>query len=229
MLRVEFRTIPNGIIEEVASRAGSVRSIELDNAFYIEDGNWIESFTVSATEQVDFQDVCSDISGADLIHVQEIPTGPSNVYVNRVMLVANEPYPFILGIVLRQEAIPNRIVLTDDTLDVIVSARDWELFRKIADEIQEKLDAFELKSVSEIENPGEPLDSGRLTELLVNKLTADQLAVLGTAYELGYFDVPRQKSAVEVAEALGISQSTFSERLRRAERNLFELIYGRQE
>ncbi|HZD44050.1 MAG TPA: helix-turn-helix domain-containing protein, partial [Methanomicrobiales archaeon] len=142
---------------------------------------------------------------------------------------ANEPYPFILGIVLRQEAIPNRIVLTGDTLDVIVSARDWELFREIADEVQEKLDAFELKKVTEIENPGEPLDSGRLSELLVNKLTADQLAVLGTAYELGYFDVPRQKSAVEVAEALDISQSTFSERLRRAERNLFELIYGRQE
>lgn len=228
MLRVEFRTIPHGIIEQVSSRIEGVRSIELDNAFYIEDGNWIESFTVSTTERVDFEDVCSDISGADFIHAREIPTGPSNVHVDRVMLVANEPYPFILGIVLRQEAIPNRIVLTGETLDVIATARDWELFRKIADEVQEKLDGFELKSVSEIENPGEPLDSGRLSELLVNKLTEDQLSVLGTAYEMGYFDVPRQKSSAEVAEALDISQSTFSERLRRAERNLFELIYGQQ-
>ena len=229
MLRIQFRTVPTGIIEEIAMRVGVTRSIELDNAFYIEDGNWLESLTLATTEPVDVVTVCEDISGADLIHVQDIPTGPSDVYAYRVMLVANEPYPFILGIILRQEAIPNRIVLNGEELEIVVTARDWELFRDLADEVLEKLDTFELESVTEIENPGEPLDSGRLSEVLVNKLTAEQLSVMGTAYEMGYFDVPREVSAIEVAEAIGIGQSTFSERLRRAERNLFELIYGPRE
>lgn len=53
-------------------------------------------------------------------------------------------------------------------------------------------------------------------------LTDHQQEALRTAYELGYFDIPRRASLQEVAAALDISASSLSERLRRAQTRLIE-------
>ena len=216
-------------MEKLDVRLEDVRSIELDNAFYIEDGRWIESLTISSTVDFDPHDAIAEIWGVELFYTHEIPTGPSNITVRRLTIIANESYPFILGLVLRREAIPNRIVLQEGEFEIVVTARDWEGFRSLADDLEESLGAFELRSVSQIERPGEPLDSGRITEVLTTKLSPEQLAVLETAYEMGYFDVPRTASTNEIAEELNVSQSTASERLRVAERNLLALLYGPRE
>lgn len=55
-----------------------------------------------------------------------------------------------------------------------------------------------------------------------NGLTDGQSEALRTAYELGYFDIPRGASLEDVAAELGISASAVSERLRRAETRLIE-------
>lgn len=51
-------------------------------------------------------------------------------------------------------------------------------------------------------------------------LTDRQRDVLVTAVELGYFEVPREASAADVAAEFDLDQSTVTEHLRRAERNL---------
>ncbi|GAB3676380.1 helix-turn-helix domain-containing protein [Halopiger thermotolerans] len=206
-----------------------VRSIELDNAFYVEDGTWIESLTVAVDGDFDPETALEGISGASLYYESEIPTASADLEIRRLAILANESYPFILSLILRQEVIPNRIVLQNDRFEVVTTARDWDQFRSMADEVQETLGEFELLSVARDEEPGEPLDSGRLTEVLVSKLTDDQLAVLETAYNSGYFDVPRDVSETELAADLDVSQSTLNERLRTAERTLLELIYGPRE
>lgn len=206
----------------------NARSIELDNAFYVEDGTWIESLTVASTADFDPNAAVAAISGVTMFYTHEIPTGPSGITVRRLNIVADESYPFILGLVLRREAIPNRIVHQGGEFEVVVTVRNWERFRSLADYLEESLGTFELQSVNQIENPGEPLDSGRLTEVITTKLSREQLVVLETAYEAGYFDVPRKATTDDIAERLGVSQSTASERLRVAERNLLELIYGPQ-
>ena len=216
-------------MEKLDARLEDVRSIELDNAFYIEDGKWIESFTVSSMADFDPYEVIAEIWGTEMFYTHEIPTGPSNITVRRLTIIANESYPFILGLILRREAIPNRIVLQEDEFEVVATARDWEGFRSLADALKESLGAFELQSVNQIEKPGEPLDSGRITEVLTTKLSHEQLAVLETAYEMGYFDVPRTASTNDISEELNVSQSTASERLRVAERNLLTLLYGTRE
>ncbi|WP_290814062.1 helix-turn-helix domain-containing protein [Halovivax sp.] len=53
-------------------------------------------------------------------------------------------------------------------------------------------------------------------------LTAGQAEALETAYEMGYFEVPRRNDAAAVADALGVSKSAFLERLRRAEATLLQ-------
>lgn len=53
-------------------------------------------------------------------------------------------------------------------------------------------------------------------------LTDHQREALRTAYELGYFDIPRHASLEALAAELGISASAASERLRRAQTELIE-------
>ncbi len=57
-------------------------------------------------------------------------------------------------------------------------------------------------------------------------LTAAQAAALRTAFEMGYFSVPKESTATEVATAMGISKSAFLERLRRGQTALFEQLLG---
>ena len=53
-------------------------------------------------------------------------------------------------------------------------------------------------------------------------LTDRQQEALRTAYELGYFDIPRRASLEDVAGELDISSSSVSERLRRAQTQLIQ-------
>lgn len=51
-------------------------------------------------------------------------------------------------------------------------------------------------------------------------LTDRQLEVLQRAYEMGFYDVPREATIAEVAEEVDIDDATVSEHLQRAERNI---------
>lgn len=226
LLTVEFETEPTGVLAELAPAIGNNGSVELDNAFYVEDGEWLESLTVASTEEIDAERRLEAISGVSVFYAQSIPSGPTGTYRTRNVVFAREPYPFVLELVLRRHAIPNRLVLRNGMVTVIATVRDWEDFREMAADVEEKFGTFDLSRVDNASRPGEPLDSGRLSDVLVSKLTDDQLNVLETAYSMGYFAVPRDSSAREVAAKLDIQQSTFSERIRTAERAFLELVFG---
>lgn len=67
-----------------------------------------------------------------------------------------------------------------------------------------------LQSITDYDGPEQPMDS----------LTGRQREILETAYEAGYFDVPRTASTADLASALDLDPSTVAEHLQRAERNL---------
>ncbi|QSG14769.1 helix-turn-helix domain-containing protein [Halapricum desulfuricans] len=54
----------------------------------------------------------------------------------------------------------------------------------------------------------------------LNVLTARQREVLDTAYEMGYFEYPKEATASEVADALDVATPTFTEHLAAAQHNL---------
>ncbi len=62
----------------------------------------------------------------------------------------------------------------------------------------------------------------RSAEAAGGPLTEEQREALVTAYEAGYFSVPREASMAEVADELGVSSQAVSERLRRAHQRLVE-------
>ena len=68
----------------------------------------------------------------------------------------------------------------------------------------------ELRKLDVYQGPDRPLD----------ELTDRQREVVRTAYESGYYEVPRETTTEEVAAELDVDPSTVAEHLQRAERNL---------
>jgi len=72
----------------------------------------------------------------------------------------------------------------------------------------------DLRRIGSYDGPTRPLDD----------LTARQREVIETAWEMGYYEVPKDVSADEVAAELDLDSSTVNEHLQRAERNLLGQI-----
>lgn len=70
----------------------------------------------------------------------------------------------------------------------------------------------------------ERLHDYRTQETALEALTARQREVLEDAFDRGYYDVPRRASVSEIAAELGLDDSTVSEHLQRAERNLLAAV-----
>jgi DNA-binding CsgD family transcriptional regulator len=71
-----------------------------------------------------------------------------------------------------------------------------------------------LQRIGRYDGPDYPLDD----------LTARQREVIETAWEMGYYEVPKEVSADEIASGMGLDSSTVNEHLQRAERNLLGRI-----
>lgn len=166
----------------------------------------------------------SDLSRIELLHHEQLVDGLPPSY--RLTIVAHEPYPFLLGVILRENAIPNRLELQNKRFHGIVTVSEWESLRTLADKLQEQFGQFKLVSVNQVNTTGKPLGSGQIERVLRNSLSSEQLEILRTAHRMGYFDAPRRASADEAASELDIAQSTFSERLRLAEKRLFDLVFS---
>lgn len=66
------------------------------------------------------------------------------------------------------------------------------------------------------------------TPTVLDNLTERQREVLETAYNKGYYEVPKQTTSGAVADELGLDSSTVAEHLQRAERNVLSaLLEGR--
>jgi len=70
----------------------------------------------------------------------------------------------------------------------------------------------------------EALDEG-VDRAIEDDLTDRQREVLVTAYLSGYFERPRETTAAELADRLGISSSTFAQHLRVAQRKVFDSLF----
>lgn len=113
----------------------------------------------------------------------------------------------------------------DETLDVqSVTVEDdgWTLTLVGEQEALQCGGAFEgfddiqvtLRRLTDYQGPTDELDT----------LTRRQREVVETAHELGYFEVPREANADDIADELDLDRSTVTEHLQRAERNLLSSL-----
>lgn len=213
------------MVSDLADQVPDVERIEFEKVFYADEGDWIESLLVTSGSPFDPESAVANLSRVELFHSERVSADSSDRPTYRITVVAHEPYPFLLGVILRGQALPNRLELHDSHFDGVVTVKEWEAFRALADKITEQFGQFELLSVVQVETTGESLGSGQLDRVLRNELSEEQLVVLQTAYRMGYFDVPREASADDIATELDIAQSTLSERLRLAEKRLFDIVF----
>lgn len=108
----------------------------------------------------------------------------------------------------------------DGRLYVSFYAPDIETVQGVVNELHEAFDDVHVRQLTRAEEGGDH----DFVFVDRNRLTARQREVLETAYEMGYFDHPKGANAGEVADALGIAPSTFSEHLAAAQRKLLSSL-----
>jgi predicted DNA binding protein len=115
----------------------------------------------------------------------------------------------------------HRYEADDGNLTLVFHAADFETLQTAMEDLR---DGYPPVDVQQLLQP--PLEGTPEQRVFVNrgKLTERQREVLEHAFERGYFERPKRANATELADELGISQSTFTEHLMAAQRKLLEDI-----
>lgn len=111
----------------------------------------------------------------------------------------------------------HRYIGDDGELTIVFHAEDFETLQTVVGELRDRYPPVDVQRLLQPPLEGTPED-----QVFVNRgrLTDRQLEVLEAAYEMGYFERPKQANATEIADGLGIAQSTFTEHLMTAQRKL---------
>ncbi|MFB6195580.1 MAG: bacterio-opsin activator domain-containing protein [Haloplanus sp.] len=99
--------------------------------------------------------------------------------------------------------------------------------RSVLKAIKQEFDDVDLVSKRNADRSYQSVEGFRGS--LEEKLTERQDTVVSAAFNAGYFDWPRDSTAEEVAEGLGMAPPTFHEHLREAERKLVEVYLDETE
>lgn len=109
----------------------------------------------------------------------------------------------------------------DGTLFLTIHTEGIEQLREVLTDLRERFSGVRVKRLLHSNTDDTTND---LILLDRSELTDRQREVLETAHEMGYFEHGQGSNAGEVADALEINSSTFSEHLRAAQRKLLRTI-----
>lgn len=223
-LRIEFQTDPLGVLAVMANALPGSTRIELDNVLPgATDGRWLEFFTVTAPDVGDLAADLTEIEQVEPVFVQPA-SSISNAFYTLTFTNGHEPKP--TTVLLEHDAIPHRIVVQNHDMTVVASVTSWQKLKTLAEDVERQQGSFELVGVTETNDINFPLGGSVLKYRLQGKLTSEQLTIIETAYQCGYFEVPQQATAEDVAQELDIGQSTFSEQLRNAQNAVWNVLFG---
>lgn len=224
-LRTKFRIPPTSVLANFEEWTTSGGRVELDNAMFAGDGKWFEYLTLVSKPAIDE----ATIAAADGVERVSVETIDAASGTRNVLVLVEESSPFVVTTLTGNGAVPHRIYLEDGRMTVVASVQDWTHLKDVADVVEERYSAFELSGTTEVDGIGYPLGSEQLQFTFHGKLTETQLRTLRVAHRMGFFEVPREATAQEVADRLDVSQSALSEKLRRIHQDLCEFLFGRRQ
>ena len=112
-----------------------------------------------------------------------------------------------------------QFVASGETVTLVFHAAGFTQLQDIVAEFRERYEGIDVQQLLQ-----PPITDEPAANVFVNrgKLTARQLEVLRTAYEMGYFERPKRANATDIGDELGISQSTATEHLVAAQRKILD-------
>ncbi|MFC7020668.1 MULTISPECIES: helix-turn-helix domain-containing protein [Haloarcula] len=111
----------------------------------------------------------------------------------------------------------------EDTTVVTFLSPDAETLRAVIEDLRSEAECVQLRRLIE---SADGVGDNHPVVLDREMLTDRQREVLERAFELGYFDHPRNANAGEVAADLSITTSTFTEHLAASQRKLLEALFS---
>ncbi|WP_266075524.1 PAS domain S-box protein [Haladaptatus caseinilyticus] len=132
--------------------------------------------------------------------------------------------PLFVSALVERGAVPESITATEDTVRAVVDLPHAMEVREFIQRLRVRYPNLELAARRDRERPVQTVQTCRAA--FEKRLTDRQRQVLETAYLSGFFDSPRTTSGQDVAASLGITQPTFMNHLRTAQRKLFGQLYG---
>jgi PAS domain S-box-containing protein len=161
-----------------------------------------------------FVDSSEDIEGVTLIRER-------NEEVVVELALAGDA--FVAGL-LDRGAVPTVIEATPEESRMTIRIAKSATVREFVERFRRRYEDVELVTRREVPAPIQTREAFERTYL--DGLTERQQQVLRTAYFAGFFEQPRESTARDVADILGVSQPTVSRHIRAAEQTLFERLFG---
>ncbi|QIO22621.1 helix-turn-helix domain-containing protein [Haloarcula sp. JP-L23] len=179
-----------------------------------EGGTVVEEFTLTGSEDAPPPD-------ADARERVEKVFSFDSEFVYRFQRTANQGC--VCERIERLGCVVQDVSADEDSMVVTFLVEDIETLRDVIKDLQGEGESISLRRLVE---SSESSSGGQPAILDRDALTDRQDEVLERAYEMGYFEHPRDATAGEVAEDLGIATTTFTEHLAAAQRKLLDDLLG---
>ncbi|KTG07737.1 hypothetical protein AUR64_02535 [Haloprofundus marisrubri] len=131
--------------------------------------------------------------------------------------------PILASYLLEHDARVRSLTIGAAAATIVVDLPSAADVREVIEDIEQTVPDIELLSRrTRTQSP----EKGVVSQTAVlDRLTPRQQEVLQLAYRSGYFESPRVQTGKDLADALGISPSTFTNHIRGAERGLLNVVF----
>lgn len=192
--------------------------VVLEESIHRADGQLLEFFTVRDAPAERVLRMVADESA--LTEARLIRDGPDGSLFQFVV-----SGPCVTATLADTGAITRAVSAVGGNGRVVATVPPHVNVRTVVETFQRQHPESELLAQREGKQPVPVRTEEGLHATLADQLTEKQFEVLRTAYLSGYFDWPRDSTADECADALGITQPTFSQHIRAAQYTVFTALF----
>jgi PAS domain S-box-containing protein len=182
----------------------------------------------------------ASLSGASISALGEVAESETKDVQLRSIQAREEPVGGTVQLTLHEQSLAQVLVqsgavvtadrVTEGQAEVVCEIPADEDVQSLVNQLKDAFPETELVAKHEYdrsENSVEQNSSKLLADVFTHELTDRQRQVVRAAVHGGYFESPRRSTATELADALSVTQSTFSHHLRNAQQTLFEAMLER--
>jgi predicted DNA binding protein len=180
------------------------------------DGQYAEFFTVTDADPVRIAARAAEYESVDVTLLRESENSGFFEFL------VSEGCPAVT--LAELGALPRTVLGEDGTGRIVAEIPPQRNASAVIEAFSDEYPEADLVTKREKDTLAPRFAQSAFQQVLHEHLTERQREVLQTAYEMGYYDWPRECTGADIAEKLDISSPTFSEHIKAAERNLFSVL-----